>query len=223
MNSLIIEPGTPADLDALSALHYRGGPPATIDLILRGVASDDDTPSLAGVLVVSRPVLNAPWRVAAWGDAFAQRDKRTLAALVNREVRTISRVIVAPTWRGLGIAQRLTRAYLARPLTPRTEAIAAMGRWCPFFVGAGMRAISPRPARRDVAFRAALARRGLAPWRLLEPSAARSAARVASLRMAARAWARASRATRRLAAGPAERLALAAAHVLASPLVFVSP
>ncbi len=61
MNKLTIEPGTPADLEALSALHYRGGPPATVDLVLRCIAPDDGAPALAGVLVVSRPVLNAPW------------------------------------------------------------------------------------------------------------------------------------------------------------------
>lgn len=66
------------------------------------------------------------------------------AMLLNREMRCISRVVVHPQWRGMGLAVKLVRAALAQPTTIFTEALAAMGRVNPFFAKAGMTAY-PRP------------------------------------------------------------------------------
>jgi len=82
--------------------------------------------------------------VATHGRYGSWLDPGQRAVLLNREVRCISRVVVAPQWRGLGLAVRLVRAALDQPTTPITEAIAAMGRVSPFFEKAGMTAY-PRP------------------------------------------------------------------------------
>lgn len=64
-------------------------------------------------------------------------------ALLNAEVRCISRVIVHPSFRGLGIGVGLVRHALDTATTPYTEAIAAMGWVHPLFEKAGMEAFWP--------------------------------------------------------------------------------
>src|SRR5262249_17312146 len=58
--------GRRADHDALARFHYRAGPPATCVRVLS--AADRQTGELIGVLTVSMPTLNAPWRSEAWPD-----------------------------------------------------------------------------------------------------------------------------------------------------------
>lgn len=218
--TLTIQPGTPEDYALLAHLHYRDGPPATRVLTLR--ASIDG--QLAGVLIISRPILNAPWRTAAWGGTFAA-SRTAAAAEANATVRTISRVIIDPRWRGVGIAAALVRAYLAEPLTTRTEAIAAMGRACPFFVQAGMRPIPTRPARRARNLLKTLDEMHIQPWRLIHIERAQTLLRRSPrLRLALQRWANDSRATRAAAHRPGTSLAIAAAASLAAPpRVYVWP
>lgn len=219
---LTIEPGTAADLAALERFHYRGGRPATIARVLRAV--DDSDGLLAGVLVVSRPTLNGPWRRVAWPDLFpATLGRRRAARRLNRHVRTISRVIVDPRLRGTGVARALVARYLAAPLTPRTEALAAMGRFCPFFQAAGMREIPHAPSRRDAALAAALRRERLRPDALLAAGAVARVRRSRGLRRAVRAWLRASRATRGRRLSLAGALPRAAQALIAPPAAYVRP
>jgi ABC-type lipoprotein export system ATPase subunit/GNAT superfamily N-acetyltransferase len=138
-----IEPGTMEDYASIAHLHYRSGPPATIVRVMRAMRRvprfiDPSREILAGVLVVSMPTLNGGWRDRAWAGVFPKHDKRRNAHLLNEHIRTISRVIVEPRSRGLGVATQLVRAYLDDPLTQGTEASAAMGEVCPFFERAGM-------------------------------------------------------------------------------------
>lgn len=193
---LTVEAGTIADYHALAHWHYRGGRPATVARVLRAIWRPPGRGGLlAGVLVVSMPTLNGRWRRPVPGES-----KREAARRLNcprRGVRCISRVIVDPRFRGLGVATVLVRAYLRRPLTPSTEAVAAMGPYSGFFVRAGMRAVALPPSRRDAALRAALRRAGVRAWRLTDAAAvARVAVRSADLRGALHRWWRASRATR---------------------------
>ncbi len=136
---LRIEPGTIADYRQLAHLHYRAPKPATHTLILRAIRT---TPALgdllAGVLVISMPTLNGSWRDRAWPGFFSSGSKSFNAKQINTHLRCISRVIVEPRSRGLGVASMLVRSYLRKPQTPATEAIAAMGSVCPFFERAGM-------------------------------------------------------------------------------------
>lgn len=135
-----VEAGSWRDYLALSAWHYLAGTPATVDAVLRAFVGGCDAP--AGVLVVSFPTLFGWWREIAWPGLYtagSRIDRSVAANRLNRDVRTISRVIVDPRFRGLGVAAALVRAYLAAPRTRRTEAAAAMGALCPFFARAGMR------------------------------------------------------------------------------------
>lgn len=208
--------GSLSDYSRLAAHHYRAAPPATVERVL--IASHSRHGAI-GVLVVSRPTLNARWRGAAWPGRYDTPDRRANAARLNAEVRTISRVIVDPRFRALGVARALVRAYLDAPLTVRTEAAAAMGACCPFFAGAGMTPVACRPPRRDERLARVLRRAGLAPHALFDHAALRRALeRHAGLEGALRTWADASRATRRLARGGLRPIARAAATALCAPL-----
>ena len=147
-DALRIERGSMDDYRPLAAFHYQGGRPGAVTCVFRLV---HDAPSVigryvqrrsehqtVGVLVRSLPQPNCHLRDLATNGRYAGLDRSARARLVNCEIRTISRVIVHPQWRGLGLAVRLVRYALNRPETPYTEALAAMGRVHPFFQRAGM-------------------------------------------------------------------------------------
>jgi len=223
---LCILPGTRADYDRLAHHHYKAGPPATIARTAAGLpcvlAARDGEGRLAGVLVVSMPTLNSSWRRLAWPGVYDTGDKRRDATEINRSLRCISRVIIDPRFRGLGLARRLVEHYLAEALTPRTEAIAAMGHICPFFASAGMTAYPLPPSRRDARLHDALASVGLETWELLEHDRATCAlAKHPWLAREARLWAAGSPSTRRFRHDDPERvLMLAASHASQRPIAY---
>lgn len=165
-----IETGSPADYDALAALHYRSGRPASVVQTWRAV--DALTGEVAGVLVIAMPTLNGAWRRLAWPGRYDTGNKRVDARRLNTEVRRIARVIVDPRHRGVGLARRMVRAYLDEALTVRTEAVAAMARFSRFFERAGMRAIELPTLPRDARLLDALEHAGVEPFRLATPASA---------------------------------------------------
>jgi len=195
------EPGTRDDLGALIPFHYRSGLPATLERVLRAV--DKETGTLAGVLAISRPTLNGAWRAHAWPGRFDGPDKILAAKRINRDLRTISRVIVDPRFRGLGVAPALVRSYLREPATPCTEAIASMGGVCPFFASAGMAEFRVPPSARDARLMDALGHAGVERWRLATPDLALDralrTAGEAFIERELRLWARSSGSTSKLA------------------------
>ena len=139
--------GTIRDYHELAGFHYLSGPPACHKRVYvvrrphtgrnrrwRDLASAD----LAAVLVVSPPLLTVRGRNIATAGRYSGADRREATRRLNREVECISRVIVHPTYRGSGLAERLVRHALATAQTPLVEALAAMGRVHPFFEKAGM-------------------------------------------------------------------------------------
>jgi len=216
-----IEEGEIGDYDALSDRHYRGGRPATWTRVLRAWRFTAHGPLLAGVLVVSRPTLNASWRDLPWPGRYTSGPRRERAGRINRELRCISRVVVEPRSRGMGIATRLVRAHLRDPQTPATEALAAMGAVCPFFEGAGMRAYRLGVGRADARLGDALAHAGLSPDTLLVGAGADGAARDPFVRRELAHWANESRATRGLLArGWGEIARAAGVRLVARPIGF---
>ncbi|MEX0777923.1 MAG: hypothetical protein WD042_19650 [Phycisphaeraceae bacterium] len=172
--TLTLRPGTLADYAALCEHHYKSGRPATATRVL---VLAHTRPSVVGrflhrpaeehpaaVLVESLPSLACRMRDAALGNRYgAIRNLRQRALLLNSELRCISRVVVHPQWRGLGLAVRLVRHALTTATTLYTEALAAMGKVNPFFTRAGMTAY-PRPTHgSDARLLAALQHAGIAP------------------------------------------------------------
>lgn len=178
--SIRITKGTWADYLRLAPLHYRSGPPATRVGIL--VARDHATPAPQfgprppiAVLVVSMPTLNGAWRRHAWPGVFDAPSKRDAARRLNHTaqgLRCISRVIVDPRYRSRGLAARIVRAYLSRPLTRYTEALAVMGRVSRFFDAAGMMRYETPPDARQARLLDLFEQFGLRPSSLADPRSA---------------------------------------------------
>jgi GNAT superfamily N-acetyltransferase len=150
--------GAMSDYHALSSFHYRAARPATVTRVLalrhRWPSAADrfagraDRWRTIAVLVESMPTLHGRMREQALGQRYGAWPAGPRAALLKAELRCISRVIVHPQWRGLGLAVRLVREALQSAETPLTEAYAAMGKVNPFFEKAGMTAY-PSPPRAD--------------------------------------------------------------------------
>ena len=77
-------------------------------------------------------------RNIATGGIFAGLDKGTRLKLINKNIRTISRVIIEPRFRSLGLAVRLVKETMPIMDVPFVEALAVMGRANPFFEKAGL-------------------------------------------------------------------------------------
>jgi hypothetical protein len=138
--NLKIVPGTRADYESLSHYHYREshlGPYAAI-FALKGKFRTATKLETVGVIVYSMPTAGAQMRNVATGGVFAGLDKGTRLALINKNIRTISRVIIEPRFRSLGLAVRLVRETMPIMDVPFIEALAVMGRANPFFEKAGM-------------------------------------------------------------------------------------
>lgn len=162
LDELAVEPGTPDDLRALERFHYRPGRPATIASILRAAVPvvGGSPPLLAGVLITSFPPLSCAARDRVF-PRYAGLPLSPKARLLNGEVRTISRVIVEPRFRALGVASRLVRQAVANSTTPIIEAMASMGRACPVFERAGLRRFDPPLSRDEARVMAAFDRAGI--------------------------------------------------------------
>jgi len=178
---LPIRIGTRADYLALKDHHYRPGHPMTT---MRVFAIDDATPTAGdrflsrpteprpiAVLVESLPSLSCRLRDAALGERYRYLRPKQRSALLSAELRCISRVIVDPRFRGLGLAVRLVRHAQSTATTRYTEALAVMGRVSPFFERAGMLAYERPPLPADERALAALRYAGFEPQALALPAA----------------------------------------------------
>ena len=86
---------------------------------------------LLGALVRLLPSLSCQLAVdIATNGRYRGLRRRDAAIMLNREVGTISRVVIDPQWRGVGLAVRLVAHALEHPESEHvrfTEALAAMG------------------------------------------------------------------------------------------------
>ncbi len=195
---------------------------------LRG--EEGSASGVVAVLVESLPSLGCAMRGYALRERYGSHlPARSRALLLNEEVRCISRVVVDPRWRGLGLAVRLVRHALATATTRYTEALAAMGHVNPFFERAGMTAY-PRPTHpHDARLVAALARVGIAAsgLALVDTTAARIAALGetdgAWLRAELRRWSRQHAGRGRRGAGESlvEQLTTARDRLLFEPVYYL--
>ena len=150
---LKIAPGGRDDYNQLAHFHYRDsrlGPFAAIFAIkpARPLSAGIDEKKTLGVIVYTMPSAALELRNTATGDFFAGFDKATRLALINKNVRCISRVIIEPRFRGLGLAARLVRETMPKIKLAIIEAMAVMGLVNPFFEKAGMKAFTAaEPAR----------------------------------------------------------------------------
>jgi GNAT superfamily N-acetyltransferase len=144
----ILDRGTAGHYDELSRFHYHQSRPATFagiwSIRYRGVKSDPDIgeqKKLVAVGVLSYPTLASHARDRALD--LARLPAEAKHSFINHHVRTISRVIVHPTYRSLGLARLLIQHLLGACPTRYAEAFAMMGRAHPMFERAGMTRYEP--------------------------------------------------------------------------------
>lgn len=140
------------DYERLAGYHYRerkAGPFARIfALRARGRLARRSGVKTVGVIVYRMPSMNCELRNAATNGVFAGFDRVTGLSLVNKNVRCISRVIIEPRFRGIGLASRLVYETMSEMDVAVVEAIAEMGMVNPFFEKAGMKGYTGKlPAR----------------------------------------------------------------------------
>ena len=124
-----VEEGAFSDYKRLSVFHYRSSrcpPPRKVFVLKR----DSE---LCGVIVYSYPSSICFGRSRVWKGDFEK---------LQKEVSIISRVVVHPKYRSIGLGVKIVRKTLARAGTPYVEALAVMAKYNPFFEKAGMQKIA---------------------------------------------------------------------------------
>ncbi len=126
---MTIQQGTFEDYKALSQFHYRQAncpPPRKIFTLKRRGET-------CGTIVYSYPSPMCFGRSKVWKGNLQQ---------LQREISAISRVIIHPKYRSIGLGAKLVNETLAQTETPCVETVAVMARYNPFFEKAGMQRIA---------------------------------------------------------------------------------
>jgi len=124
-----VEEGSFGDYKKLSLFHYRSSrcpPPRKIFVLKRG-------DELCGTIVYSYPPPTTFGRSKVWKGDFQR---------LQREISIISRVVVHPKYRTIGLGVKLVKETLAKAGTPCVETLAVMAKYNPFFEKAGMQKVA---------------------------------------------------------------------------------
>ncbi len=142
MKKIEIVEGYFEDYKRLAAYHYRDAKPGpwTHIFALKPQRYSFLDVKTIGVIVYSMPNPSLELRDAATNNFFKGLDRSTQLSLLNKTVRRISRLIIEPRFRGLGLASLLVRESMPLVNVPIIEASAVMGSVNPFFERAGMTA-----------------------------------------------------------------------------------
>ncbi|MBL7214117.1 MAG: hypothetical protein ISS71_00400 [Phycisphaerae bacterium] len=133
-----------ADLDAyksLASFHYRStalGPFTHLFAIYDDHSRRRIMAPVVGVIVYRPPVPNLAIRNIVTGGFFSGLSRAVGLSLLNEHVRCISRVIIDPRYRGLGLASRLVKETMPLTGAAMVETSSVMGMVHPFFERAGM-------------------------------------------------------------------------------------
>ena len=135
----------------LSRFHYTRSAPASYALIVTAHhATCPNTRHVVGVGVLSNPTLSCGARETAMRLGKVPREWRW--RYLNRHLRTISRVIVHPQYRGVGLSSEITRCLIRLCPTRYVEAISHMATHHPLFECAGMRCVEAGDGSRPAYF-----------------------------------------------------------------------
>ncbi|MCW3998790.1 MAG: GNAT family N-acetyltransferase [Candidatus Bathyarchaeota archaeon] len=132
---MTITQGTAAEYNALCEFHYRAHrtPPT------RKIFTLKRRGELCGVIVYCYPPPMCFGRSKVWKGSMEE---------LQREISVISRVVVHPKYRSIGLGEKLVRDTLPFAGTPCVEAVAVMAKYNPFFEKAGMQKIAEsRPSK----------------------------------------------------------------------------
>lgn len=126
---MTIQQGTKTDYKALSQFHYRASrlPPS------RKIFTLKRKDELCGVIVYSYPPPITFGRSKVWRGNIHQ---------LQEEISAISRVVIHPKYRSIGLGAKLIAETLSQAGTPCVETVAVMAKYNPFFEKAGMQRIA---------------------------------------------------------------------------------
>ncbi|MHC4460388.1 MAG: hypothetical protein ACYS30_03045 [Planctomycetota bacterium] len=156
------------DYKQLADYHYRDSR-LTAYAAIFAMRFGDET---IGVIVYAMPNAGLELRNIATDNLFAGFDRSTQLALINKNIRRISRVIIEPRFRSLGLATRLVRETMPQMNVPIVEAMAVMGLVNPFFEKAGMKAYKAKMPARCEQLAEALSMVGIEKDLLIDPQKA---------------------------------------------------
>lgn len=164
--------GKPADYTPFAAYHYRDEKPTAIKAVFvlrpkRSLGSFGKQP--AGAIVYCMPNPRVERRSVATDGCFANLDRQTELALINRNIRCIARLVIEPRFRGIGLATRLVRETLGQMDVPIVEALGVMCTVNPFLERAGMKGFAPRIPVAHMQLTEALSTVGIEEDLLIDP------------------------------------------------------
>jgi len=146
-----IKKGCIEDYRKLSRFHYRSkGDEESEGLRARDCFRLLFNGELIEVIVYSRSYLNLKPRNMVFGRryVFTPGDLH-IANLINEEIARISRVVIHPKFRGIGLGSYLVKETMPKVNAKVIEALAVMARYNPFFEKAGMARVDYRIDRRS--------------------------------------------------------------------------
>jgi ABC-type transport system involved in cytochrome c biogenesis ATPase subunit/N-acetylglutamate synthase-like GNAT family acetyltransferase len=135
-----VEKGSIEDYERLKRFHYRSkNEKERTSLRLKDCYRLLYGDSLIGVIVYSHSYLNLKPRNMVFGDryVFTPGDLHK-AQLINEEIARISRVVIHPKFRGIGLGEFLVKETLPKVNAKVIEVLAVMAKYNPFFEKAGM-------------------------------------------------------------------------------------
>jgi ABC-type transport system involved in cytochrome c biogenesis ATPase subunit/N-acetylglutamate synthase-like GNAT family acetyltransferase len=135
-----VEKGSIEDYEKLKRFHYRSkNEKERSSLRIRDCYKLLYGDSLIGVIVYSHSYLNLKPRNMVFGDryVFTPGDLHK-ARLINEEIARISRVVIHPKFRGIGLGEFLVKETLPKIKAKVVEVLAVMAKYNPFFEKAGM-------------------------------------------------------------------------------------
>ncbi|MHA1739476.1 MAG: ATP-binding cassette domain-containing protein [Candidatus Heimdallarchaeota archaeon] len=132
-NDIKVDLGDKKDYEKLKKFHYRQAGLGAVKNIYKLTLTDE----LIGVIVVTYPHLALKGRNIFNNKKYTKMTKENCTA-INNEYECIARVILAPTYRGLGLAYYMLKEYFKLSACPYIETVAVMSKYSPFFERAGM-------------------------------------------------------------------------------------
>lgn len=138
-DKISIEKSNLEDYSKLSRFHYRTKENETGSLRVKDCYKLLFGDKLIGVIVYSHSFLNLKPRNLVFGQryVFTPGDLHK-AQLINEEITRISRVIIHPKFRGIGLGAYLVKETMLKVNAKVVEVLAIMAMYNPFFEKAGM-------------------------------------------------------------------------------------
>lgn len=139
LDAVTIAKGTTADWLKLKPLHYAAGNPATVHSVWS--AFHPEIPGPAGVIVCSYPDLHSAARNLATDSKYQNVQDRRVATVLNREVVKVSRIVICPQLRGIGLAGSMLEHVVSSCGARYVECVTSMSRWTRFLERVGFREV----------------------------------------------------------------------------------